>query len=104
MSLSGRPTVLGRRVSLRVWSRTQIALALRDCIVLISVNTVLRLLKTEEVDVRQGQNALGSLLLSTGLSAIVARNYKSRSECEIQITASQLVSSLVSCIQAQNLV
>jgi len=60
--------------------------------------------ETEEVDVRQGQNALGSLLLSTGLSAIVARNYKSRSECEIQITASQLVSSLVSCIQAQNLV
>ena len=38
----------------------------------------------EEVDIRQGQNALGSLSLSTGLrratiarSAIVARKYKS---------------------------
>jgi len=40
LSLSGRPTVLGRRVSLRVWSRTQITLALWDCMVLISVNTV----------------------------------------------------------------
>ena len=38
-------TVLGRRVSLRVWSRTQITLALRDYMVLISVNAVLRLLK-----------------------------------------------------------
>ena len=43
LSLSG--TVLGRRVSLHVWSRTQITLALRGCMVLISVNTVLRLLK-----------------------------------------------------------
>ena len=32
-------------ISLRVWSRTQITLALRDCMVLISVNTVLGLLK-----------------------------------------------------------
>jgi len=39
---------------------------------------------SEEVDVRQGQNALGSLLLSTGLmratiarSAIVARSFLS---------------------------
>ena len=45
LSLSGRPTVLGRHVSLRVWSRTQITLALQDCMVLISVNAVLRLLK-----------------------------------------------------------
>jgi len=44
-ALSLSDTVLGRRVSLRVWSRTQIALALRGCMVLISVNTVLRLLK-----------------------------------------------------------
>ena len=43
VSMSG--TVLGRRVSLRVWSRTQITLALRDCIVLISVNAILGLLK-----------------------------------------------------------
>jgi len=43
LSLSG--TVLGRRVSLRVWSPTQITLALRGCMVLISVNAVLRLLK-----------------------------------------------------------
>ena len=45
LSLSGRPTVLGRCVSLRVWSRTQITLALRDCMVLISVIAVLGLLK-----------------------------------------------------------
>ena len=43
LSLSG--TVLGRRVSLRVRSRTQITLAPRGCMVLISVNAVLRLLK-----------------------------------------------------------
>ena len=54
MSLSARPTVLGRHVSLRVRSRTQITLALRDCIVLISVNAVLHG-TSEEVDVRQGQ-------------------------------------------------
>ena len=36
--------------------------------VVTSVNAVLRLLKTEEVDMRQGQNALGSLSLSTGLT------------------------------------
>jgi len=45
LSLSGRPAILGRRVSLRVWSLTQITLALRDCMVLISVNAVLGLLK-----------------------------------------------------------
>jgi len=44
-ALSLSDTVLGRRVSLRVRSQTQIALALRGCMVLISVNTVLRLLK-----------------------------------------------------------
>ena len=43
LSLSG--TVLSRRVSLGLWSRTQITLALRDYMVLISVNAVLRLLK-----------------------------------------------------------
>ena len=76
MSLSGRPTVLGRRVSLRVWSRTQITLALRDCMVLISVNAVLHG-TYEEVDVRQGLNALGSLLLSTGLTPS-----HNRAECD----------------------
>ena len=40
------------------------------------------------------------------LSLPETHNYKSRSECEIQITAtaSQIISSLVSCIQAENLV
>jgi len=45
LSLSGRPAILGRRVSLRVWSLTQITLALRDCMVLISVNAVVGLLQ-----------------------------------------------------------
>ena len=62
MSLSD--TVLGRRVSLRVWSRTQITLALRD-----GLDQRQRRSETsEEVDVRQGQNALSSLSLSTGLT------------------------------------
>ena len=43
LSLSG--TVLSRHVSLRVWSRTRITLALLGCMVLISVNAILRLLK-----------------------------------------------------------
>ena len=43
VSLSG--TVFGCHVSLRVWSRTQITLALCGCMVLINVNSVLRLLK-----------------------------------------------------------
>ena len=74
MSLSGRPTIIGRRVSLRVWSRTQITLALRDYMVLISERQ--RHSETsEEVDVRQGQNALGSLSLSTGLTPSVARRF-----------------------------
>jgi len=36
-ALSLSSTVLGRRVSVRVWSRTQITLALRGCMVLVSV-------------------------------------------------------------------
>ena len=40
-ALSLSSTVLGRRVSLNVWSRTQITLALHGCMVLISVNAVL---------------------------------------------------------------
>jgi len=63
--LSLSDTVLGRHVSLRVWSRTQITLALRD----YGLDQRHRRSETsEEVDVRQGQNALGSLSLSTGLT------------------------------------
>jgi len=44
-ALSLSDTVLGRRVSLHVWSRTQITLAMWGWMVLISINAVLRLLK-----------------------------------------------------------
>jgi len=77
-------TVFGRHhINLHVRSQTQVTVALWGCMfmVLISVNTVLRLLKRSP-HIRR-QNALGSLLLSMGFapshshanSATVARYY-----------------------------
>ena len=63
-ALSLSDTVLGRRVSLRVWSPTQITLALRGCMVLISVDAV-RLLKRSTC---VGAERIGSLSLSISLT------------------------------------